>query len=180
MISVDFFNRVLAFLTFVSHIFLVAGLLFFVFFPKNKTNPFFAFFGRNGILFAFFVAFFASALSLFYSNIIGFPPCNLCWYQRIFLYPQVIILGLACLKKDSAIIDYALVLTFIGGLIAIYHTYIDFGGTSLFPCSASGLASCTQRYVFEFGYITIPVMSLTSFLLLFFFLFFQKYYQRMK
>ncbi len=87
------------------------------------------------------------------------------------MYPQVILLGLGLRRQDKHIIDYALALAGIGMAIALYHTYIYYGGTTLFPCETFGLgASCTRRYVWEFGYITIPLMSLTSFLLLIFFL----------
>lgn len=169
-------NQILATLTIFSHIFLVLGMGYFLLFRKDKTNSVIQFFGRNGIALAFFVSLFATAISLFYSDIAGFEPCKLCWFQRIFMYPQIFILGLAWFRKDHKIIDYALTLAIIGGLFALYHNYIYYGGTSLFPCDAFGLGiSCTKRYVFEFGYITIPLMSLTSFLLLSAFLGLQKF-----
>ncbi len=172
-------NQILATLTIFSHVFLILGVGYFLLFRKDKTNPVIQFFGRNGIALAFFVSLFATAISLFYSDVIGFEPCKLCWFQRIFMYPQIFILGLAWFKKDHKIIDYALILAMIGGLFALYHNYIYYGGTSLFPCDAFGLGvSCTKRYVFEFGYITIPLMSLTSFLLLSAFLGLQKFYNR--
>jgi len=173
---VIFVNKILAALTIFSHIFLVLGIGYFLLFRKDKTNPIIQFFSRNGIALAFLVSLFATAISLFYSDVAGFEPCKLCWLQRIFMYPQIFILGLAWFRKDHKIIDYALILAVIGGLFALYHNYIYYGGTSLFPCDAFGLGvSCTKRYVFEFGYITIPLMSLTSFLLLTSFLGLQKF-----
>jgi len=172
-------NKILATLTISSHIFLVLGLGYFLLFYKNKTDPVIQFFGRNGIALAFFVSLSATIISLFYSDVVGFEPCKLCWFQRIFMYPQIFILGLAWFRKDHKIIDYALILAVVGGLIALYHNYIYYGGTSLFPCDAFGSGvSCTKRYVFEFGYITIPLMSLTSFLLLSAFLGLQKFYNQ--
>lgn len=169
-------NKILATFTIFSHIFLVLGIGYFLLFRKDKINPVIQFFSRNGIALAFFVSLFATAISLFYSDVAGFEPRKLCWFQRIFMYPQVFVLGLAWFRKDRKIIDYALTLAVIGGLFAFYHNYIYYGGISLFPCDAFGLGvSCTKRYVFEFGYITIPLMSLTSFLLLSAFLGLQKF-----
>ena len=123
-------------------------------------------YGRHGLLLAFGVALFATVSSLFFSNIPEFVPCALCWWQRIFLYPQVVILGLALWKKDVGISLYGIALSIIGGVIAIYHTYLQFGGSPIIPCSANVAASCAQRYFLEFGYVTIPTMALTSFVLI--------------
>lgn len=169
----------LATLAIISQISLVFGLIYFLLFRNDKTNPIINFFSRNGLIFAFFISLFATALSLFYSEIAGFEPCKLCWLQRIFMYPQVFILGLAWFKKEYKIVDYGIVLAIIGSLIAVYHNYIYYGGTSIFPCDAFGLGvSCTRRYVFEFGFVTIPLMSLTSFLFVLGFLWLRKFYNQ--
>jgi len=133
-------------------------LVFTLIFNKKKDNKFLSFFGKNAFLFGFIVSFGAVVFSLIYSNIIGFAPCELCWIQRIFLYPQVVLFGLALIKKDNSIIDYSLALALIGGLISIYHIYIERGGQSILPCSANGV-SCSIRYVYEFSYVTIPIMA---------------------
>ena len=105
--------------------------------------------------------------SLFYSEIAGFPPCSLCWYQRIFIYPQIILIGVALIWRDRAIARYLLPLSIIGGVIALYNSYLQYGGSPLIPCAANVAAiSCAQRFVFEFGYLTLPLMSLTAFVLL--------------
>ncbi len=109
--------------------------------------------------------------SLFYSEIASFPPCSLCWYQRIFIYPQIILLGGALVWRDRSIARYVLPLSVIGAVIAIYNSYLQSGGSPLISCgtSASGGPSavdCAQRLVFEFDYITLPLMSLTAFGLL--------------
>ena len=120
--------------------------------------------GKRGLVLAFLTVTAATVMSLFYSDVVGFEPCKLCWFQRIFMYPQVVLLGMALAKKEKQIIDYALTLTIIGAVIALYHNYIYFGGTSIFPCSAFGLGvSCTKRFIFEFGYVTLPMMSFTAF-----------------
>lgn len=172
-------NKMLATLTILSQTLLIVGFIYFLLFRKDKANPMINFFSKNGLAFAFFISLFATAFSLFYSEIAGFEPCKLCWFQRIFMYPQVLLLGLAWLKKDFKIANYGLALAVTGGLIALYHNYIYYGGTSIFPCDAFGLGvSCTRRYVFEFGFITIPLMSLTIFLLVAGFLWLQRFHNR--
>ena len=105
--------------------------------------------------------------SLFYSEIAGFPPCSLCWYQRIFIYPQIILLGGALIWRDRSIARYLLPLSVIGAVVALYNSYLQYGGSPLIPCGTDPAAiDCAQRLVFEFGYVTIPLMSLTAFVLL--------------
>ncbi|KPC98964.1 Disulfide bond formation protein C [Geobacillus sp. BCO2] len=59
--------------------------------------------------------------SLYFSEVLGFIPCDLCWFQRIFMYPQVIILGIAIVRKDAAAARYSFTLSLIGGGISLYH-----------------------------------------------------------
>lgn len=116
---------------------------------------------------AFLVALVATLGSLFYSDVAGFEPCKLCWYQRILMYPQVILFGLALWKRDHGVWLYSLTLSVIGAAIAGYHYLLQLGIAPSLPCSAVGYsASCAQRFVMTFGYITIPVMALTAFVLL--------------
>ena len=176
--TTEIINQILAILTIASHFLLIVSVVLILF--KKSKNFIINALGRNGILLALGIAIASTALSLFYSEIAGFEPCKLCWFQRIFMYPQIVLLGMAWFKKDFKIIDYALPLAIIGGIIAIYHNYIYYGGISIFPCDASGLGiSCARRYVFEFGYVTIPLMSLTAFLLIIFFLGAQKSYNKL-
>ena len=177
--SVETINSLLAPLTLISHIILAAVIIYFLIRRNHAEDWIVKFIGKNGLLFAFLVALGATSFSLYYSEIAGFEPCVLCWYQRIFMYPLIIILGIALHKKDRSIVSYALPLSAIGALIAIYHNYIYYGGQSILPCNAFGQGvSCAIRYVFEFGYITIPIMSLTGFLLMIFFLSAQKFYNK--
>ena len=81
------------------------------------------------------------------------------------MYPQAILFGLAFFKKDRNIFSYTIPLSLLGGIVALYHTYIQFGGTSITPCTAVG-AECAKVFFVEFGYITIPTMSLSIFALL--------------
>lgn len=120
--------------------------------------------GRYGLVVALLIALVATVMSLYYSNILGYAPCNLCWWQRIFIYPQLILLGLGAWRKDRGIIDYSLLLLVIGLLVSLYQVYLQIGGDPLGACGIVGAASCTQLYVYEFGYVTIPVMALTSYI----------------
>ena len=104
----------------------------------------------------------AITASLVYSSVIGYPPCVLCWWQRVLIYPQVVLYALALFSSDRKIFRYTLALSLIGLGFAIYHNYLDFGGTALISCDAS--VSCTARYVDEFGFVTIPLMSFLSLL----------------
>ncbi|OHA87441.1 MAG: hypothetical protein A2566_02325 [Candidatus Zambryskibacteria bacterium RIFOXYD1_FULL_40_13] len=102
--------------------------------------------------------------SLVYSEIVGFPACDLCWYQRLFLYPQAIIVLLAMRRKDKTIIDYLVPLSILGGLVALYQSIIQWGFSfgSILDCTAVG-GECAKVYVNEYSYITIPFMSLSVF-----------------
>ncbi len=104
----------------------------------------------------------AIILSLVYSAIIGYAPCVLCWWQRAFIYPQVALYAIAIASKDTYVYRYTLGLSIVGLLFSLYHNYLDFGGGELISCGTG--VSCTMRYVNEFGFVTIPLMSLISLL----------------
>jgi disulfide bond formation protein DsbB len=101
--------------------------------------------------------------SLFFSEIMEFPPCTLCWYQRIFMFPLVIILLVGLFPFDKSIIKYALPLAIAGWSIAFYHSllYSGFIPESIQPCSQG--VSCSETYLDLFGFLTIPMLSLISF-----------------
>ena len=127
--------------------------------------------GNNALLFSFIVALTATAGSLIFSEILKLEPCKLCWFQRIFMYPQVVLLGLALFKKDKNIASYSIALSIIGAIIAVYHYFLQISVVSKSFCSAIGYsASCTDTFAPIFGYITIPMMSLTAFLMIISFL----------
>jgi disulfide bond formation protein DsbB len=121
--------------------------------------------GRHALALSFFAALGGLVGSLVYSEVIGFEPCVLCWIQRLFMYPQVLLFGLGLWWKEKAILAYGCALSILGGLVALYHSYTQLGGHSLTPCTSDG-GACSKIYVLEFGYITIPMMSLTLFLIL--------------
>lgn len=127
-------------------------------------------FQRYGLYLAWLVALVATGGSLYFSEIRGFIPCDLCWYQRIFMYPQAIILGIAAYRSDRRIIGYVLPLSVIGMLISIYHNveiwFPKMG--DMMPCR-SGIP-CNYDYLNWLGFITIPLMALTAFILILVFL----------
>ena len=101
--------------------------------------------------------------SLFFSYVMEFAPCVLCWYQRIFLFPLVIILAVGLFPFDKNVVKYALPLAIAGWLTALYHTllYAEIIPESIQPCSQG--VSCTEEYIDLFGFLTIPMLSLLSF-----------------
>ncbi|MBI5645117.1 disulfide bond formation protein B, partial [Candidatus Kaiserbacteria bacterium] len=100
--------------------------------------------------------------TLFYSDVLGIPPCVLCWWQRVFLYPQVVLFAIALWKKDHSIASYSIPLSIIGFAIGLYNHALQVLPSGTLPCPAQGV-SCAQRFVFEFGYITFPMMAVTLF-----------------
>jgi disulfide bond formation protein DsbB len=119
--------------------------------------------GRVAVPVAWVVATVTTLGSLYYSEIADFVPCRLCWYQRICMYPLAVILGVAALRRDRGVRFYVLPVAVIGALIAAYHSWIQAyppeGGTSF--CTLD--APCTERYVWEFGFVSLPLMALISF-----------------
>ena len=105
----------------------------------------------------------STAGSLFFSYIMQFAPCVLCWYQRIFLFPLVIILAVGLFPFDKGVVKYALPLAIAGGLTALYHSLLYSGviPESIQPCSQG--VSCTEKYIELFGFVSIPMLSFLSF-----------------
>ncbi|MBX4210709.1 disulfide bond formation protein B [Candidatus Parcubacteria bacterium] len=167
------------FITVASTLTVVADILIvyivFAFFLRDTPHGkyFLNHLGRYGNLYGFIVALSALVASLIFSNIIGFTPCELCWVQRIFLYSQVPLLGLALWKRDTKISDYSIILSVLGFVVALYHSYTQLGGHSLTACTTAG-GACSKIYFVEWGYVTIPSMALTAFALLLLFMIAQK------
>lgn len=122
--------------------------------------------GRQGVLLAFVVSLVATLGSLYYSEVANFTPCLLCWYQRILMYPQVILLTVAYFAQDRGVVKYVLPLCVIGAGFALYHYALQLGAPIAAPCEVVGYsASCAERFVLQFGYITIPLMAFSAFVL---------------
>jgi disulfide bond formation protein DsbB len=125
-----------------------------------------AFFRGFGLYAAWLVAIVATAGSLYFSEVRLFVPCSLCWYQRIMMYPLVILLGIASYRQDRGIVRYAVPMTVLGGTVSLFH-YLEqkvpgFSAPSL--CRVG--IPCTQEYINWLGFITIPFLALTAFTLI--------------
>lgn len=105
-------------------------------------------------------------LSLFYSEVLGFAPCSWCWVMRIFMYSQVVLFAVALWKQDRGIADYSIALSVFGVAVGLYQHYLQMGGGSVLPCPAGGAGDCARRFLFEFDYITFPLMGTSLFALL--------------
>lgn len=129
----------------------------------NRTGWLREVIGPAALWLAFLVALTATAGSLYFSEVARFTPCVLCWYQRIAMYPLVLLLGVAAVRGDLSVRRYVAPLAIIGAAISIYHI-----GVERLPGLRSGACSldvpCDLIYVERFGFITIPVMALVGFL----------------
>jgi disulfide bond formation protein DsbB len=111
---------------------------------------------------AFGVSLTATLGSLYYSEVANFEPCRLCWYQRIAMYPLVVLLGVAWLRRDPAVRRYGSPLAAIGlGIAVVHRLEQQFPGTAPVACPAD--VPCWARYVEEFGWVTIPTMAAVAF-----------------
>lgn len=156
-------NQILSLLTLGGQLLIIFLLLNILINWKRQTKIV-KFIADNAISFAFIASLIATGGSLYYSQILKFNPCELCWFQRIFIYPQVILLGLACLKKEAHILDYSLSLIGIGTIISLYHNYIYYTAQTSTTCSL--VTPCTTPYIVGLNYISIPLMSLTVLILM--------------
>ena len=106
----------------------------------------------------------STTISLFFSSVLEYEPCVLCWYQRICLFPMIFILAAGLFPAfDKSVIKYALPLSIAGGLTAFYHTLLYAGiiPESIQPCSKG--VSCTEKYIELFGFVSIPMLSFLAF-----------------
>jgi disulfide bond formation protein DsbB len=119
--------------------------------------------GTVALWLAWLVALVSLLGSLYYSEIVGYSPCSLCWYQRIAMYPLVVILAVAAWDDDWGVRRYALPLVAVGGAFALYQYILGyFPDAEILGCTLD--VSCTERYVWEFGFVDFPFMSLVAFL----------------
>jgi disulfide bond formation protein DsbB len=116
---------------------------------------------------AFVVAAIATGGSLFFSQIANFPPCELCWFQRICMYPLSILLLLMAWRGDNRAARYLIPLPVVGACVSIYQLLIENHVINEpTACLVSAPGGCGVKWINEFGYITIPTLALTGFLLL--------------
>lgn len=145
-------------------------------FLQETDNVYYQFLTKHSLVIAFIFALGATTGSLLYEFVFKLPPCTFCWWQRIFMYPQVIFLGVSIYLKDTKAWLSAILLSIIGSFFSIWHillqTGIRSGGEA---CDVAGV-SCTSIDVIIFNWITIPIMCLIAFIgiLTFMFLYHKK------
>lgn len=123
--------------------------------------------GRHALPLGFFISLGGVLITMFYSDYLGILPCGLCWFQRIFLYSQLFIYGLAWYKNDRKIFDYTILLSSVGLIIAMYHHYLQIGYSALLPCPVvASTIDCAKPTFIEFGFVTLPLMSVALFIVL--------------
>ncbi|RFU60252.1 disulfide oxidoreductase [Bacillus sp. V59.32b] len=115
------------------------------------------------LYFAWIVSVVATLGSLYFSQIRGFIPCELCWYQRILMYPLALILGIGTFQNDSSVKKFVLPMAIIGWCISFYHYLVQKvpAFSEIKPC-VSGVP-CSAQYINWYGFITIPFLALSAF-----------------
>ena len=120
---------------------------------------------RNWLLLfgAWLISTLAALASLFFSEVMEFAPCSLCWYQRIFMYPLVIVLAVGLFPVDRGAVRFGLPLSIGGWLVAAYHLLLYEGVVpeSASPCRQG--VSCKEEYIEVLGFLSIPALSLLAF-----------------
>ncbi|MCW2920792.1 MAG: disulfide oxidoreductase [Thermoleophilia bacterium] len=120
--------------------------------------------GHDALKLAWLVAAVATAGSLYMSEVRHFEPCPLCWYQRIAMYPLVVLLGIAVLRRDHLARWYAIPIALVGLAIGAYHYQLErFPDQDAIACTSS--VPCTTIWFEQLGYITIPMMAMSAFAL---------------
>lgn len=125
---------------------------------------------RYSLHLAWVVSFFSVTGSLYFSEIAGYAPCILCWYQRVCMYPILLLLSIGIVSEDKKVYRYIIPLSVIGAIIAFYQLllYYDIISEASAPC-VSGI-SCTTRYIEWFGFVSIPLLSLLAFVFIILFM----------
>ena len=113
------------------------------------------------------IALVATLGSLYFSEVADFIPCRLCWFQRIAMYPLAVLLLVAALRRDlRGAFLYGIWFPLVGAGVAIYHLYIENNPSAESGSCKVGGAPCSTKWIEEFGYVTIPTLALTAFLLI--------------
>jgi disulfide bond formation protein DsbB len=130
--------------------------------PRGSAAALFGDVCRVGLWLAWLVALVTTLGSLYFSEVAHFTPCKLCWYQRIAMYPLALVLLVAAARRDRRIAWYVVPVAAIGAAFAAYQTQLQ-----AFPSQHSSFCTtiepCTTRYVWEFGFVSLPFMALSAF-----------------
>lgn len=131
---------------------------------RIKLNSFLK---EQGLYISFSISLIAVLGSLYFSEVMEYPPCTFCWYQRILMYPLVVILGIAAVRKDLKQSIYVMPLAAMGMIMSGYHYLtqkVDFLSETADTC---GLIPCNVQYINWLGFITIPFLALIGFFIIF-------------
>src|SRR3954471_1964209 len=120
----------------------------------------------QSVVFAWIVATVTTLGSLYYSEHAGFVPCELCWYQRIVMYPLVVVLGVAWLRRDARVWITVLVFVVIGAPLSLYHWLVERVPAFAESSSCSATVPCTAPWFEKLGFVTLAWMAMSSFLLI--------------
>ena len=128
-------------------------------------------FGRHGYHAALAVSVLGVVGSLYYSEIAGWEPCSLCWWQRIALFPTALVLAIALARDEvRRLAPYVAALATFGATVSLYQLYLQFGPPAaaalMNGCSLDGGASCSETYYVAFGYVSMATSALSAFLLI--------------
>jgi disulfide bond formation protein DsbB len=119
---------------------------------------------RSNVLYiAFAQALIATLGSLYFSEIRNFTPCVLCWYQRIAMYPLVILLIVGIIEKDKNVWKYVLPVAVVGWIISLYHNLLYYGIVPEAAATCKAGVSCATKFFAWFGFITIPFLAFVAF-----------------
>ena len=130
----------------------------------SMSKAILTFLSKNALYLAFLQAWAATLGSLYFSEIRHFLPCLLCWYQRVLMYPLIIIFAVAIIRRDRNVAYYVLPITIIGMAIALYHYLLQMTSlANITPISCSAWGPCRDIQALFLGFVTIPFLSLTAF-----------------
>lgn len=166
VIVLEFLNHYMPILTLIGFILLVVIYIHhFHFYFTKKESKILNKISSLALPVGFFASLFAMLISLIYSDYLNQAACGLCWFQRIFIYSQVVLFAVAYVKNDLKIFQYTFWLSVIGGVIAIYHEYLQLGYSEFIPCPAvATTVDCAKPTFISYGFVTFPFMSITFFL----------------
>ena len=162
----------LSILTFLSNVLVALSVVLFLIYRAGFFKKMWlwerSFIEEHALQILLLISAVATSGSLYFSENLGFTPCKLCWYQRIFMYPQVVLILMAYIKKTNDVFKYIFALSIIGMFIAGYHYILQTFPNPYAPCGDVGYSvSCTVDFFKYFGYITIPWMSFSAFVIIF-------------
>jgi disulfide bond formation protein DsbB len=158
-------NHYLSLATILGAIFvLLWGLVLVYGYLANQKLGFLKSISRTVYPLGFLVTFLGAFLTLFYSEYLHVLPCDLCWFQRVFLYPQIFMFAYAWYKKDRGVLPYSLMLSILGFSVALYHHVLQLGYDIYKPCSTAPFAiDCAKPSFIEYGFVTFPFMAVVLF-----------------